>query len=443
MKNEPISLITIKDLLLRYVSYPYRVLISYKEKRKENYLINKIPINHLRALSALKGKEKIRCVFFAIFPQIWKYDDVYKLMVEHPRFEPVILVCPFVRYGRETMLETMDECYNQFKSKNYNVLKAYDESKDVYYDVEELSPDIIFYTNPYKGLIDDRYYITKYKNNLTVYVPYMYGNNNDFHNFHDALLHNVVWRFYAESDDHKNYSINASRCKGRNVVVTGYPGIERYIDSSYLPSEKNWKKEDQSLKKIIWAPHHTIYPIGNVNYSCFLKYSDFMLAMAQKYAAKAQFVFKPHPLLRDKLYKFWGVEKTNSYYNKWLTMDNCTVDNGEYVDLFLTSDAMIHDSGSFVIEYLYVNKPVMRTLNNEPIETMFNSFALKCLDNYYMGRCEQDIEHFIKNVIDGIDPMKEKRTRFVNEELIPKGSPSQNIINDLLDSIDNQILYRN
>ena len=57
--------------------------------------------------------------------------------------------------------------------------------------------------------------------------------------------------------------------------------------------------------------------------------------------------------------------------------------------------------------------------------------------------CVEEIEKFILNVINGVDPMREKRTRFVNDVLMPKGSPSQNIINDILDSIDNQILYRN
>ena len=56
---------------------------------------------------------------------------------------------------------------------------------------------------------------------------------------------------------------------------------------------------------------------------------------------------------------------------------------------------------------------------------------------------KQDIEVFIQNIIHNIDPLKEQRTKFVNEVLMPKGSPSQNIIDDILDSIDNQILYRN
>ncbi len=421
----------------------YRKYTSYKLKVKENKIIDNCPIKHNKALRLLEDKKRIRCVFFAIFPQVWKYDYVYKLMVDHPRFSPVILVCPRVNYGYEAMIRTQNECFSFLKNKGYNVIKSYDEEQKRYVNVLDLNPDIIFYTNPYRGLIDDRYFIDNFDNILTVYVPYMFGNNNDVKSFHDQLMHNAVWRFFVESDYHKIYSEQSSRCRGRNVVSTGYPGIEAFLDSTIIPNEKDWKLKNTRHKRIIWAPHHTITPVGNVYYSCFIKYADFMLSMAEKYKDSVQFVFKPHPLLRDKLNLIWGREKTERYYNKWSSLDNCNMNDGDYIDLFKTSDAMIHDSGSFVVEYLYVNKPVMRTLNGESLESMFNTFALRCLDQYYYANCEKDIEQFILNIINNIDPLKEQRTKFVNEVLMPKGSPSQNIIDDILDSIDNQILYRN
>ena len=85
----------------------------------------------------------------------------------------------------------------------------------------------------------------------------------------------------------------------------------------------------------------------------------------------------------------------------------------------------------------------MRTLNGEGLEIMYNTFGLQCIHQHYLASTEQDVEQFIRNVICGVDPMKEQRSRFINESLMPKGSPSQNIIDDILDSIDNQILYRN
>lgn len=414
------------------------------EKFLESYRIILICYIQKRALRKLKKKDQIKCVFLGLFSEVWKYDDIYKIMESNPRFDPVIVVCPIVNYGFDNMLHRMDDCYFYFKQKGYHVIKSYDCQKQKYIDLQrDVRPDIIFYTSPYKGLIDDRYFITEFPNILTVYVPYYFNEGVSYKIAYDTLFQNLLWRRYVETDFHKSLSNTYGRNHGRNSVVTGYPGIEKFLNTTSELNNSCWKIKSNSLKRIIWAPHHTLQAVGTCHYSCFLQYCDIMVNFAQKYKDEIQFVFKPHPLLRNKLDLLWGKEKTDAYYDLWDNMPNTSLRDGEYTGLFMTSDAMIHDSGSFLIEYLYVNKPVLRTLNDIPLEDMYNQFALKCLDQYYKAHNEQDIEQFIQNLINGVDPLKEQRTKFVNEVLMPIGSPSQNIIDDILDSIDNQILYRN
>ena len=38
-----------------------------------------------RALRKLKKKDRIRCVFLGLFSEVWKYDDIYKIMESNPR----------------------------------------------------------------------------------------------------------------------------------------------------------------------------------------------------------------------------------------------------------------------------------------------------------------------------------------------------------------------
>lgn len=391
----------------------------------------------------MRRKKTLRCVFFATFEETWKYDGVYQLMEKHERFDPIILVCPIVNYGYDNMIRRMDQCYSFFKEKGYTVLKGFDISSRTFCDVkQDLKPDIIFYTSPYDGLTDGRFFITQFKDVLTGYVPYFFNDTADYELAYDDYLHNVVWRRYLETEMHKEWAIRYSRNQGRNAVVTGYPGIEQLIANRVATGE-DWKIKNDKLKRIIWAPHHSILPKDEYKYASFLLFCDVMVELAHKYSDQVQFAFKPHPLLRNKLEKVWGKEKTDKYYAEWEQMPNTTVVEGDYVDLFLSSDAMIHDSGSFIAEYLYLNKPVMRTLNGIDLKTLHNGFGLQCLENHYMARNAEEIELFIQNVIHDIDPMKEKRTQFIKDVLMPKGSPSQNILDDILDSIDNQIVYRN
>lgn len=426
----------LKDTIKRFIPKKLRDLYHrLYEKWEWRMIIRDSRAQHAVALKALKGKETIRCVFFALFESVWKYDGVYRLMEKSKRFEPVILVCPIVYYGDQNMRENMLRSYLSFKKKNYHVLCAFDEKANRYIDVrKELAPDIIFYTSPYKGIIDDRYYIDKFKDILTVYVPYFFNSNRDYSLSFNLPLHNLVWRRYVESDFHKQYAERFSRNKN-NIVVSGFPGIDALIDPDYHPKDV-WKHPRGSKKKIIWAPHHTIEPVGIIYYSCFLKYMDYMLALARKYADSIEIVFKPHPLLRNKLNKLWGKKRTDDYYSLWENGYNTSLEEGDYIDWFLTSDAMIHDSASFMVEYLYVNKPVMRTLNGEVLEQQFNEFGLECLNNHYFAHSENDIEAFVINTIQGIDPMKERRTDFLTKTLLPHGSPSEFIINNILDAIE-------
>lgn len=405
---------------------------------RDRWLIRKFAREQRRNVERMKGKERLKCVFFVLNDTVWKYDYVFRRMMESERFDPVVLVCPHAGYGFDYMKEMMERTEDFFtRVKQYPVVTSYDFRTGQYVDVRErLQPDIIFFCVPYAYNVDKRYYITRYPDVLTVYVPYTFNNSTDYKAFYDELLHNLVWRYYAETEEHRNYSVRYARNRGVNVVVTGYPGIEMYLDKGYKTSTDAWKLQDSSLKKIIWAPHWSVEKVGTVIFSCFLQYCDFMLEMARKYSDRVQFILKPHPLLRVKLNGIWGKERTDAYFDEWSRLPNAAYTEGNYVDIFKTSDAMIHDSGSFIAEYLYLNKPVMRTMNGYPVEQMYNSFTVRCIDRHYKAFSEKDIENFILMVIEGRDPMLEERTDFIAKELLPKGMPSQNIIDDILSSID-------
>lgn len=426
-------------LTLSWIIHPLNHIKQSKKIFQERRNVKKSIQLHQIAIQKIKEKDQITCVFLALLDSVWKYDNVYQQLQKDSRFKLLILVCPIVNHGYQNMLERMEKCYLTLKKKGYNVIKAYNPQTNNYIDIKkDLKPDLLFYTNPYQGLIDDKYYITKFPEILTIYVPYHFSNNNDYQTFNNLYFHNLLWKNYVETEDHKKIYCEHEYLKGKNVIATGYPGIEPILNQT---KDEDWINKNH--KKIIWAPHHSIHPVGNVCFSCFIKYADFMLKMASKYKDKIDIAFKPHPLLRTALNKEWGKDKTDAYYQQWEELPNTMLQEGEYIDLFLTSDAMIHDSGSFLIEYLYTHKPVMRTMNDIDPKTMYNDFALDALDVYYKAYNEKDIEQFIQNVIDGVDPMKEAREKFYQERLLPPNGklPSENIVNDIIDSIKNQRVF--
>jgi CDP-glycerol glycerophosphotransferase (TagB/SpsB family) len=180
------------------------------------------------------------------------------------------------------------------------------------------------------------------------------------------------------------------------------------------------------LKKIIWAPHHSIREEGGeFDFSSFLKYSDFIPELASRFKDQIQIAFKPHPLLKNKLYAgdVWGRERTDAYYASWDKMENCQLCETDYTDLFLGSDGMIFDSISFIAEYLYINKPGLFTMTNSRIYDQLNDFGKVTISQHYHAFNENDIVNFVERVIlAGEDTGKATREAFIMSELCSPGT---------------------
>jgi hypothetical protein len=397
------------------------------------YLIKRAPKRHRKALEIVRKKEKIKVAFFLIHEPVWKYDVLFDLMLRHPRFEPVIFVCPVVNYGMDNMLFEMDKSFESFKKKGYNVIRTFDIETGKYLDIKKtFSPDIIFFTNPYQSLQDYRFYIKQFPNILTCYVPYAVMTTN-YEMFYNLDFHNLVWKVFSETPIHKAIASNFQKNRGQNNVVTGYPGFDQLLINKTLSFDV-WKNKNSSLKKIIWAPHHSMNELNMV--SNFLEYHDVFIELAINYKGKLQIAFKPHPLLRIKLEKDpnWGTEKTSIYYNKWENLENGQFENSEYDNLFLTSDAMIHDCGSFMSEYLITGKPSLFMVRNESVMNHWSDFGEKAVAVHYQSRDKKELIDFIESVVlGGNDWMKEERNSFVKNNLTQGNNltASENILNYL------------
>jgi len=434
----------IRVLLPNEVKNILRLVLKSIKQIFFKFFLMRVRFHHKVALRKVREKAKngvkIKVVFLLIHDSVWKYDGLYKLMLQDERFEPVIVVCPYIIYGEEVMHSTMNQAYNSFKNKGYNVIKTYNEKTGEWLDVkQEIEPDIVFFTNPWP-LTKEKYYIHEYLNTITCYVPYFYQVTKHLEENFGGSLQNIVWRVFYESRIHLSYAIKYSNNDARNVLITGYPGLDPILLKTEVKDDP-WKIKDRKFKRIIWAPHHTI--IGQdagLGLSNFLQYFAFFQNLVSNNTLEIQIAFKPHPLLKSKLYKNndWGVSKTDEYYSFWEKNDKGLLVEGEYVNLFLTSDALIHDSGSFTIEFLATQKPVLYLLNSFLQLASLNSFGVKAVDCHYKASNTREIEYFIKDVIiNGNDHMKKERISFIERHLILQDNitASQRIYNHIVSQI--------
>lgn len=373
----------------------------------------------------IRHKKIIRVLFVLQYLSEWKTEALYIAMLNHSRFEPIIGIIPCMEIPEE---EALLKKYCEQKGYPYQNIQS---EKTL---TEQMNPDIVIHPKQYDSTIYPKHQINANPKSLFVYVPYAF-NNIVASWYINTYLTCYGWQFYFENNNsceelkaiHKNH--------GYNFVATGLP----MMDILLLPKHSfanPWPEMPDSRKRIIYAPHHTIANLhaADVNYSTFLENCDFMLEMAEKYKSQVYFVFKPHPRLHRNLVEYWGKEKADAYYKKWEKPGVSHIELGEYIGLFKHSDAMIHDCGSFIIEYMYTDNPVMYLVKDSRTTDNMTQYAKSAYDLHYKGKSHEDIERFIQDVIAGNDPIKEIRLQFVEEELTPPNGKTacQNIINAIL-----------
>lgn len=393
-----------------------------------------VHVFHRQAIRKIKKKKKLKVAFFLVHSSVWKYDQLYWLLKRDNRFEPIIVLCPYIAYDKDTMFNEMTRSYNTFSKHGYSVLKTYNEQTNSWLDVKkELQPDIVFFTNPYETITRPEYSIGTFKELITCYVPYGFMITDRPQMQYNQLLHNYVFRIFHESEFHKSQACKFARNKGINSFVTGYPGLDSLMYPDNKRPDNVWKNEDTGMKRIIWAPHHSIETEDTpFNYSSFLQYCNLMLELASKYEDKICFSFKPHPILKAKLKALpdWGEERTEKYYSMWESMPNCQLNENDYTNLFLSSDAMIHDSGSFLVEYISCNKPSLYLVRSPKVLTGFSKLGDLIVDCHYKACSKIEIIRFIEDVVlKNEDTLEQTRKNIIDKYLKnPDGKKANQII---------------
>lgn len=429
-------------------SYSLEILhkISYKKTKiirqiKKKKIVLYMQLKHKRLLKNIRKKKILNVIFLVNNQSVWKSDSLFNKMMNDEYFNPSILVCPNIMYSDSDMQQELSDTYNFFKNKNYHVYNTYNKDNKTWLSIKTINPDLIFFANPH-SITRNEYYSNAYYNYLSCYIPYFYliTSHDDDQSIYNYTFHNAMWKIFLPHDIALERTKITASNNGINALVTGYPACEHFFQTD-INKTSVWKKQLTLKKKIIWAPHHTIDSNLDLHLSNFIIYADFFKELSLKYKNLVQWSFKPHPLLKMKLYNHidWGKNKTDMFYNYWRRSAYTQLDEGVYEDLFLESDAMIHDSGSFLVEYLYVKQPVLYLMTSNTVNN-FNEFGIKALNTCYQAFSMEDIQEFIISIINNDIIIKDYHTEFYNTELLPLYSeglfPSDKIIQNIKYSIN-------
>lgn len=403
------------------------IIFGVKFSLKRNYekIVARNYKKKLAALQKVWGQRKIKVGFLVSEPAKWQYQSLYEEFDKSDYFEPVVLITQLslAHQGEKHFYKTIDDCYDFFKGKGLNVTYAYDKRRKAYMSVSDFGVDILFYQQPWE-LDDSQHPIIASKSVLTCYVPYGLNLMENSLVYTDSF-HRVLWKMFVEDCGQIHRIKLLSDKDGVNALFVGYPKLDAYY---HIKPHKNKKK------MIIYAPHHSFEKSG-LNCATFQENGMDILALAEKYQEKVSWIFKPHPRFKTAVISNNVMSETeiDSYYRRWEKI-GMIHDNGDYMQLFVDSDALITDSISFLGEYLPSKNPLFHLVS--PF-AKFNDFAKSFIDSFYQIYNVSELEKiFEKVVFENEDLKKDIRLAKINILFDSDISAASKIFNFLKKSIE-------
>jgi len=400
------------------------------ESTKSRHKVNELKLR----LSLLENIRPIKIAFLVTENSKWNVQSVYDAFDRSKYIEPLIITFPsnYRHLNPRRLVESEQVNFKFFTERNMKVISGFTMEKG-YLDLKKIRPDIVFYEQPHQSLPDKLWILEVNMYALTCYVPYGFIQAKIQQLQFNRVFHHKMWRNFCETAMHKELFAKYSNIGDSNVVCTGYPKLDVYLDEVSQNEDDIWKvskKENPRIKRIIWAPHHSIKN-REVAFSTFHKYYLFFLHLA-KNTPDLDWILKPHPWLREYCVKYKLMDKyqVDKYFMEWEELLNAQVyEAGDYFDIFRTSDVLILDCISFIAEYLPTGNPMLFLVNKKPHVLGFNEFGEKLTSGMYHADSKADIECFIQNVVlKNEDPLKEERIELVKNVLnIPPEGAGQEI----------------
>ncbi len=384
-------------------------LIQYRQRRR------------LKAVEVSRGAT---VWFIVIAYETWKYWEVYDAFKTDKRFVTRVSVFPSGWNG--------DHAARVAEETTARLRQSGIEAETWSHDEQEPNKgDIVFLLNPHESLYPAGYVNKWLKDCIVVYVPYAFWLALDYEELvFRTKVHRSAALVLYESDEHLRLAKSRGRY-AKNGVSIGYAGFaEMTPQGGPGGGEKSEDLEDSKAPRILWAPHHSIEANG---FSDFMYWHEHLLDTA-KNNLPYLLVFRPHPVLRPKLEEAWGHKRARAYYDEWHRAKCGLLDNDSVNVSFHRSSAMMHDSLSFLAEYVITRKPAAYLCRNpELIRERLNGIGKELLDLHVAVSNANQLEAWVVSVLQGKSPKRATLTDQKREQIFGRaGSDMGTRLVDLL-----------
>lgn len=395
-------------------------------KQKKNINLTQKHYKQIAEKLKKRGQTPIRFACYVMYATDFAEKEVFSIMINDDDFDPKVVIIPDISRGQKHMISNYNETKRFLENKfgNNYLLDGYDVTSNSFFDFSDKF-DIIAMNNPYDEMAHKFHrieYLCK-KNLLLISTTYAflalnYTQNHIFPRFE----FNLLWKYFIDTEYGFKECKQKSLYKAKNVLVYGYPKMDTFAKCI----------ETQRIRKrIIIAPHHTVN-VSSLPLSNFMKYYNLIPELPDLFP-EIDFIFRPHPLLFTNLInkRYWTEKQVTNYLTTIKSKNIIYSTDGDYLELFKNSDAIIHDCGSYITEWLFTGKPCCFVANDKSIFNFFSPLGLECIKNYTIAYSREQIIDFIKNVMDNNISDYPNQEILKNKVMINYPNVSQRIVNYL------------
>jgi hypothetical protein len=347
------------------------------------------------------GERRTRVLFLLQRPEAWSnFESVWMAMHRDPAFDPTVFVLPYNVRDAIATAKQAPSMRQQLVDKGVPFREWHDGDT-----LEAGQFDAVVINHPYDRERPRELWFERLSATIpvTVYIPYglpMGGGHKNLRFQYAQPTQVGATIIVARSEIEKQSYSRYCPTGGARVQVLGHPRFDHLQHELATPVPEPLLRAIGGRLTVLWNSHFSFgleYSFSG-NFSTFDLIGPELFELAIRNREWLCLLWRPHPLLMPELMRsgILASEELPALRRELVELGIVLDEQSSHIPAFKASHCLVTDVGSFMLEYLAMDKPILALINHEG--EPLNSEAQALVQHYPTATSPEQVEAFINDV---------------------------------------------